>query len=119
MVDGTGLENQQINVSQVRILSLPPCLLQGIFKKQDSDLALRARCESCPFRHVLSELFFYCIIYYILGASRCDNLRLYHIAPPLRGKIRDFALMSLNVVNNATTTFIEIMVYWRYGNIQI
>lgn len=24
MVDGTGLENQQINVSQVRILSLPP-----------------------------------------------------------------------------------------------
>ena len=25
MVDGTGLENQQINVSQVRILSLPPC----------------------------------------------------------------------------------------------
>ena len=26
MVDGTGLENQQINVSQVRILSLPPSL---------------------------------------------------------------------------------------------
>ena len=26
MVDGTGLENQQINVSQVRILSLPPIL---------------------------------------------------------------------------------------------
>ncbi len=24
VVDGTGLENQQINVSQVRILSLPP-----------------------------------------------------------------------------------------------
>ena len=26
MVDGTGLENQQINVSQVRILSLPPSI---------------------------------------------------------------------------------------------
>ena len=24
MVDGTGLENQQVNASQVRILSLPP-----------------------------------------------------------------------------------------------
>ena len=29
MVDGTGLENQQINVSQVRILSLPPGSLNG------------------------------------------------------------------------------------------
>ena len=30
MVDGTGLENQHTKVSQVRILSLPPCL----FKKK-------------------------------------------------------------------------------------
>ena len=29
MVDGTGLENQQINVSQVRILSLPPNFRQN------------------------------------------------------------------------------------------
>ena len=33
MVDGTGLENQQINVSQVRILSLPPCLSGRAQKK--------------------------------------------------------------------------------------
>ena len=40
MVDGTGLENQQINVSQVRILSLPPkktpsgLFLTSVFKSR-------------------------------------------------------------------------------------
>ena len=46
MVDGTGLENQQINVSQVRILSLPPCSDGRALKSKISYL----RCESCPFR---------------------------------------------------------------------
>ena len=38
MVDGTGLENQHTKVSQVRILSLPPCLLRHA-KIKDWNLA--------------------------------------------------------------------------------
>ena len=40
MVDGTGLENQQINVSQVRILSLPPsvCVSIGVFLLVDVEV---------------------------------------------------------------------------------
>lgn len=45
MVDGTGLENQQINVSQVRILSLPP---KWIKSKERRSLSSRLKDNKNP-----------------------------------------------------------------------